>query len=550
MEKRSIRHPASPAPASAPSRDSSSWKDTPSPWRLILILILLLGVFSRAWRLGDKILWIDEGISWKVASFKTVSEIIEYNRFEEHSPLPQIIDHFWIRLAGDSVFALHLQSLLWSVAALGVFAWMAFAMLPWRAALGATAALSLSAFIPEFAQMLRYPSLGSFTAHVWLFMLLKYRKSAGSAWLLIYTVFLVASLRIHLYSLFAVIGISLFVAFFRGSFGPFSWRIHAAGAIAVATIIPKFLLMKSTGISSLARPVPLSDALHHLAGLPVGGIVRAFFHFCTGRIVSIETLSIPSLIIIAGAFGAVLIAALFHGTHRTEARFCAVVLGGAVLFGWMGMIFRGIYFHTQYYVPLYGLFCLMLGLGADRLCGRKPFLFPALLITYFLFSFNLLHIYWQRLDRPENQKTLLEHVAAHEREGDFIVLSPPYTFAFDYYWKGTIPVHDFSDDYDPVTTPHNNVFRITAQERQINEERLRRWHRDVASRYKRVWVFWMLGAINTEDHAGLARRWLDERFEKLETRPYRMIPFSDEYTGEMVLYRIRPPTPRPPAPGR
>ncbi len=67
---------------------------------------------------------------------------------------------------------------------------------------------------------------------------------------------------------------------------------------------------------------------------------------------------------------------------------------------------------------------------------------------------------------------------------------------------------------------------------------MEQWHRDVASRYKRVWMFWILGERNTEDKPGFAKRWIDSHYEPVETRRYRMFPYMNDYSGVMVLYKV------------
>jgi len=145
-----------------------------------------------------------------------------------------------------------------------------------------------------------------------------------------------------------------------------------------------------------------------------------------------------------------------------------------------------------------------------------------------------------RLDRPQNPKTIVEYAADNSRPGDFIVISPPYPFFFDYYWKGYIPVHDFSDDFSIATTPQNTIFLRTAEQRQITASRMDLWHEKLASRFKRVWVLFLFGPVNTEDHSGEARKWLDSHYTKIETLPYMMFPHTGQKVGELILYEINP----------
>ncbi len=404
----------------------------PARYKTALFVLILAGIFTRSYHLGDKILWIDEGINWRVASFKTVGEIIRYNSFEEHSPFPQIVSNYWVKTFGDSVTALHSQALLWSVAALLVFTFFMFRYFSWEVAFGAATALSLSAFVPEFAQMDRYPSLGMFVASLWWLGLLSYRKSGKTSAALLYGFALVLAVHVHLYAIFTVLALMLFQAAARKSFGKSVIPLIAADFAALFSIAPKYFLMKQMGITELAKQIPIVDALAHLKTFPVGSIVRILLAFCINRSNELESVTVPAAAFILLVFSGVIITAFFHKRHSFEARLCFTLLAIPMLLGWLAMIFKGTYFQSQYYFPPYLPFCILLGIGADRLRQWKPALAPALFAAYCALSFSFLHVYWSRINRPENIKTLLEYTAKNERRGDFLTISPPYPFNFDY----------------------------------------------------------------------------------------------------------------------
>lgn len=93
-----------------------------SPFALRLAPILLLGSVLALIRLDVTDLWLDEGISYWIAR-KPLLEVISYclGRSWEHPPLYYMMLHGWMRLVGDSEFAL--RSLSWGgmmIAASGV----------------------------------------------------------------------------------------------------------------------------------------------------------------------------------------------------------------------------------------------------------------------------------------------------------------------------------------------------------------------------------------------------------------------------------------------
>ena len=70
----------------------------------VLFTILLLGLFLRVYNLSSESIWLDEGVSIRLAHL-TPSEIIEDRTSNVHSPLYFLILHYWVKHFGDSGFA-------------------------------------------------------------------------------------------------------------------------------------------------------------------------------------------------------------------------------------------------------------------------------------------------------------------------------------------------------------------------------------------------------------------------------------------------------------
>jgi len=345
----------------------------------------------------------------------------------------------------------------------------------------------------------------------------------------------------HLYAIYTVTFLGLFVLLTRREWGRQFWPILLCHGVPALAILPKILLMKKMGVMGMAQGVPLSEALAHLARFPIGGIVVIIYNFCAGRYVDMHIIPAPALLGILAVFGAAAVAAVLNREHRFEAALAVTVLGGTLILGLLMMIFRSVLFNSKYYMPLFGMFSILVGLGAHCLVVKKPRLGPVLLAAYFVFSLVFLSLYWSRLNRPQNTKTVLEYLDKNARPGDFVNMSPPYPWLFEYYWKGDIPAHDFSDDFDTRTRMHNVLFLLSAGERQLTDARMREWHEQVASRYNRVWMLWILGPVNTEDRNGVAKKWMDAHYRKIETVPFRMFPYAHEHIGEVVLYEVKEP---------
>ncbi|MGQ9839189.1 MAG: glycosyltransferase family 39 protein [Anaerolineae bacterium] len=81
------------------------------PVMILLLPVLLLGSLLALFRLNVTDLWLDEGISYWIAR-KPLLEVISYSlgRAWEHPPLYYMMLHGWMRLVGDSEFALRALS--------------------------------------------------------------------------------------------------------------------------------------------------------------------------------------------------------------------------------------------------------------------------------------------------------------------------------------------------------------------------------------------------------------------------------------------------------
>ncbi len=82
----------------------------------LMIFILLLAFGMRAWQLDTQSLWHDEGLSWWFARTPLLQTLKEVAG-TEHPPLYFLVLGAWMRLAGDSAFALRFLSLTGGVTA-------------------------------------------------------------------------------------------------------------------------------------------------------------------------------------------------------------------------------------------------------------------------------------------------------------------------------------------------------------------------------------------------------------------------------------------------
>ena len=80
--------------------------------RLLVLAITLVGFAARAWHLGAKSLWLDEGLTISFAS-RPLGEVIRVMIAEDiHPPLSYLILHFWMLVGGGSELAVRFPALV------------------------------------------------------------------------------------------------------------------------------------------------------------------------------------------------------------------------------------------------------------------------------------------------------------------------------------------------------------------------------------------------------------------------------------------------------
>jgi len=88
------------------------WRRNTENWvKIALLLILLLAAFLRFYRLDAQSLWADEGNSVSLSS-RDLDHITAGAAHDIHPPLYYYLLHFWMRVFGNSEFAVRALSAL------------------------------------------------------------------------------------------------------------------------------------------------------------------------------------------------------------------------------------------------------------------------------------------------------------------------------------------------------------------------------------------------------------------------------------------------------
>lgn len=127
---------------------------TPGPRQRGLWLALAVGALLRLWNLGAQSLWVDEIFTWQTSSphapLTWLDVVTNLN-----SPLLSAFSHLWMKIAGDSEFALRLPLALASIALIPAVARLARRVAGEEAFLPAAWLTALSPFVIWYGQEFR-----------------------------------------------------------------------------------------------------------------------------------------------------------------------------------------------------------------------------------------------------------------------------------------------------------------------------------------------------------------------------------------------------------
>ncbi len=120
----------------------------------ILLLILLLAFWLRAWNLDARNIWFDEGISLWLARLPT-ADLVDWTAHDVHPPLYYLMLRGWWLLVGEGEFALRFLSALVGVIGVALLYRLTRALGGVRAGLLAALLLAVSRFAITWSQQLR-----------------------------------------------------------------------------------------------------------------------------------------------------------------------------------------------------------------------------------------------------------------------------------------------------------------------------------------------------------------------------------------------------------
>ncbi len=517
----------------------------------LLPLVVLVGFALRLYRLGAQSLWYDETVSAYLAN-QELPDLIHHTAHDIHPPAYYILLHFWIRLAGDSEFALAFFSLIFGTLLIALIYRIARCLLGQRTALWSAFLITISPFHLWYSQEVRMYTLAALLGTLaWWYAWKALHGEKRAVWC--YTLVAAGGLYVLYYFVFLLLAINLTVlswaALARRRTRKFLSNWILAQALILVLYVPWLPIAWRQAVDP---PVPpwRSFVPWHLA------LAETWTALCFGQSVQWEQVWLL-LIIVGGLFvlGVVAHPEAIHQrrypllprlyTHwppsgwrdfglnmSNKGLWLAVITLGPPLLINLGSLFTPLY-HVRYVFTYSPPFCMIVATGLTWLMQRKRF---AGVISALALLLGTGFSFWQLHTHPayaaDDLRGAVRFIAARWRPGDTILINAGYAYpAFLYYYReplaGRMRLHNYQS---PVTSSSPLILQTgiiggseslgwgdaAADFYPTTETETAAALTRVLQDFPRLWV---LRAYDTvADERGFIRHWLAEH----------TIPFEDQ----------------------
>ena len=164
--------------------------------------VLVLGTFLRFYQLGFESLWLDEGVSIKIAAREPL-QMIRQATSDPTPPFYYLILHYWMVLFGDSEFSVRSLSAIAGSLSIPVLYRVGTLLFSRTTGLLAAAIFAVSELQIYYSQEVRVYSLFCLLALISFYFFIKIVQGAsGRLWLAGYVVSTVLLMYAHVYGLF------------------------------------------------------------------------------------------------------------------------------------------------------------------------------------------------------------------------------------------------------------------------------------------------------------------------------------------------------------
>ena len=383
-----------------------------------MVVMLLLGFWLRVFRLQWHNLWGDEAFSLAFSKQPLV-QVLSAGA-ETHPPLYHAMLHFWVSLAGQSLFALRFFSVLPGVLLVALLFLLGRRMLGYPGGFLASGLCAISSFAVYYSQETRMYSWAAFFCALSMYADVRWQRTRERRWEALFLGAMLAAIFTHYYSFFLLVAQNLF-RFVQRRENRRSWLNWLRGQLFIALAYFPWVLAQIEFIGSKASA--------RWDALGVGGLVAVWAGtlsaFGAGQTVAPlgRWLGIVLLIPLAIGLRGVLQSSR---DERVLAYWLFIPMVGAWLLGPLMP-----FFFPRYLIVVMLVYLLLLAAGL-RSSARSLTIFWLLLSL--LANWRSLHNYFfEPLYAKGGYGDLMAYVDANRRLGDGLLLQN----------GAQAPLHDF-----------------------------------------------------------------------------------------------------------
>ena len=411
-----------------------------------LILICILAIFLRFYRISSQSIWFDEAISIVYAEFSP-PDIIKAVIFDTQAPFYYLLLHFWLIL-GESEFIVRALSAIFGIAYVYLVYLIGCKIFDRRVGLIATFLVAISPFNIYYAQEVRVYALLTFLALLCVYATARLLERYSIKDQIIVIGTLVLGIYTHYYFLFIALGINIYVllernkpraTWIQSEDNKFIGKWILSQLVVFLLLIPWIPVIYKQYFNprvGMRTPNPLNlrginnviNSLIDILNVTHLGHSNVANEYNILNIISF----LITIIFVLGIIAAV--------KERRKINFL-------ITFYFLPLILASILsFHNNWLGPRYFIisapvYYIFVAQGISILYNKKILFSLSLLLITSLFSISLMDYYY-KFQKGENWREVAQIIDCSIREVDSIILTEPINiYPFTYYYKGGAKIY-------------------------------------------------------------------------------------------------------------